>query len=148
MLGENSFVKFWGGLQKKRTETEEERRKRKGGGVGGNESSDSEEDEGEEGGGKADLAGMAKQIDLEQIERVLSVSRPRSAVPVRAADPRRAPFPAGQEVHRLGPHAGREGAVAQGESGGRAREPRLRPADSLAARTTLRPSRRPRPRCM
>jgi len=75
MMNENAFVQFWGGMRKAEGEGEEERRLRKGGGgLGGNEESDSEEEEGEEGGGKGDLMGMAKKIDLREIEAVLKVS--------------------------------------------------------------------------
>lgn len=75
MMNENAFVQFWGGMRKAEGEGEEERRLRKGGGgLGGNEESDSEEEEGEEGGGKGDLMGMARKIDLREIEAVLKVS--------------------------------------------------------------------------
>lgn len=86
MMGENAFVQFWGGMRKAEGEGEEERRLRRGGGgLGGNEESDSEEEEGEEGGGKGDMLGMAKKIDLREIEAVLKVSRVVSFLPVEAA---------------------------------------------------------------
>ena len=75
MLGENSFVEFWGRMRKKdldeaaRAVREDER----------------EEGEGMGEGGAADLTALAKQIDLEEVKSVLRVSRrPRgSPCPVR-----------------------------------------------------------------
>lgn len=65
MLGENSFVEFWGKMRKKdldeaaRAVKEDER----------------DEGEGMGDGGAADLTALAKQIDLDEIKSVLRVSK-------------------------------------------------------------------------
>lgn len=63
MLGENSFVEFWGRMRKK-TLDEEAR---------GVREDEMEEGEGMGDGGAADLTVLAKQIDLEEIKSVLRV---------------------------------------------------------------------------
>ncbi|KAG8792255.1 hypothetical protein FRC12_006638 [Ceratobasidium sp. 428] len=63
MLGENSFVEFWGRLAKMGGE-----------GVGGGvpaEEQDEEGDEGEGGGGKVDMKALAKNVDVGEMEKVL-----------------------------------------------------------------------------
>ena len=65
MMKENSFVAFWGKLGKIGGEGVD-------GGVKRDEGGD--EDEGEGGGGKVDMKALAKNIGLEEIERVLKVS--------------------------------------------------------------------------
>ncbi|KAG9125486.1 hypothetical protein FRC07_007417 [Ceratobasidium sp. 392] len=62
MLGENSFVEFWGRLAKMGGEGV-------GGGVPAEE--DEEEDEGEGGGGKVDMKALAKNVDVGEMEKVL-----------------------------------------------------------------------------
>ena len=68
MLGENSFVEFWGRMRKK-TVDEEARAVRE---------DERGEGEGMGDGGAADLTVLAKQIDLEEIKSVLRVSWARS----------------------------------------------------------------------
>lgn len=64
MLGENSFVEFWGRLAKIGGE-----------GVGGGvPTEEDEEDEGEGGGGKVDMKALAKNVDVGEMEKVLQVS--------------------------------------------------------------------------
>ncbi|KAG8738178.1 hypothetical protein FRC10_007171, partial [Ceratobasidium sp. 414] len=61
MLGENSFVEFWGRLAKIGGE-----------GVGGGvPAEEDEEDEGEGGGGKVDMKALAKNVDVSEMEKVL-----------------------------------------------------------------------------
>lgn len=63
MLGENSFVEFWGRL-----------RKIGGEGVdGGVKADEMEEDEGEAGGGKVDMKVLAQSVDVQEVEKVLKV---------------------------------------------------------------------------
>ncbi|QRW02452.1 transcription elongation regulator 1 [Ceratobasidium sp. AG-Ba] len=62
MLGENSFVEFWGRLAKIGGEGVE-------GGVPAEEGE--EEDEGEGGGGKVDMKALAKNVDVSEMEKVL-----------------------------------------------------------------------------
>lgn len=64
MLGENSFVEFWGRMRKKTLD--EAALKVKG--------DEMEEGEGLGDGGSADLTALAKQIDLDEIKSVLRVS--------------------------------------------------------------------------
>ncbi|KAG8695885.1 hypothetical protein FRC08_007499 [Ceratobasidium sp. 394] len=67
MLGENSFVEFWGRLAKMGGE-----------GVGGGvpaEEGDEDEDEGEGGGGKVDMKALAKNVDVSEMEKVLQHDR-------------------------------------------------------------------------
>ncbi|KAK4683836.1 transcription elongation regulator 1, partial [Tremellales sp. Uapishka_1] len=67
MLGENSFVEFWGRMRKKTLDEEALKIK---------EDEDAfDEGEGAGGGGAADLTGMAKQIDLKEILAVLKRDR-------------------------------------------------------------------------
>jgi transcription elongation regulator 1 len=68
MLGENSFVEFWGRMRKKTLDEAAEK-----------VLADGMKDEIEEGdglgdGGAADLTVLAKQIDLDEIKAVLRVS--------------------------------------------------------------------------
>ena len=68
MLGENSFVEFWGRMRKKTLDEAAEK-----------VLADGMKDEVEEGdglgdGGAADLTVLAKQIDLDEIKAVLRVS--------------------------------------------------------------------------
>ena len=70
MLGENSFVEFWGRMRKK--EQDENAL-----GLGKDEAEDGE---GMGEGGVADLTALAKQIDLNEIKSVLRVSDPWPAV--------------------------------------------------------------------
>jgi hypothetical protein len=66
LLGENSFVEFWGRLAKMGGE-----------GVGGGvpvEEEDEEGEEGEGGGGKVDMKALAKNVDVGEMEKVLKVS--------------------------------------------------------------------------
>lgn len=64
MLGENSFVEFWGRLAKIGGE-----------GVGGGvPAEEEEEEEGEGGGGKVDMKALAKNVDVGEMEKVLQVS--------------------------------------------------------------------------
>jgi hypothetical protein len=66
MLGENSFVEFWGRLAKMGGE-----------GIGGGvpvDEDDEETDEGEGGGGKVDMKALAKNVDVAEMEKVLRVS--------------------------------------------------------------------------
>ena len=65
MLGENSFVDFWGRMRKKTLDE---------GAKGVKEDDEMEEGEGLGEGGAADLTEMSKQIDLEEIKTVLRVS--------------------------------------------------------------------------
>jgi transcription elongation regulator 1 len=65
MLGENSFVEFWGGMRKKVVDEEASKVK---------EEEEREEGEGLGEGGAADLVGMAGKIDLDEIKSVLRVS--------------------------------------------------------------------------
>lgn len=67
MLGENSFVEFWGRMRKKTLDEA----------AVGVKEDERDEGEGMGDGGAADLTGMAKQIDLEEIKSVLRVSRSR-----------------------------------------------------------------------
>ena len=69
MLGENSFVEFWGSMRKKRLEEKEEK-----GEKGEGEEEEEEEDDGLGEGAAADLAAMARKIDLDEIKSVLRVS--------------------------------------------------------------------------
>jgi hypothetical protein len=69
MLGESSFIEFWGRLGKIGGEGVE----------GGIKADDLGEDEGEGGGGKVDMKQLAKTIDVEEIEKVLRVSLCRVA---------------------------------------------------------------------
>ncbi|KAG9093775.1 hypothetical protein FRC06_011378 [Ceratobasidium sp. 370] len=67
MLGENSFVEFWGRLAKMGGE-----------GVGGGvpvEEDDEDEGEGEGGGGKVDMKALAKNVDVSEMEKVLQHDR-------------------------------------------------------------------------
>jgi transcription elongation regulator 1 len=64
MLGENSFVEFWGGMRKKVVDEQASKLK---------EDEDREEGEGLGDGGAADLVGMAGKIDLNEIKAVLRV---------------------------------------------------------------------------
>jgi len=67
MLSENSFVEFWGRLKKIGGE-----------GVDGGVKVDEEElaeDEGEHGGGKVDMKALAKNVDIEEMVKVLRVSK-------------------------------------------------------------------------
>ncbi|KAF8897518.1 Hsp90 protein-domain-containing protein [Infundibulicybe gibba] len=61
MLGENSFIDFWGRLGKIGGEGVE----------GGVKADDLGEDEGEGGGGKVDMKALAKSVDVHEIEKVL-----------------------------------------------------------------------------
>jgi hypothetical protein len=61
MLAENSFVEFWGRLSKIGGE----------GVDGGVKADDPEEDEGEGGGGKVDMKALARNVDVEEMEKVL-----------------------------------------------------------------------------
>ncbi|CAE6499679.1 unnamed protein product [Rhizoctonia solani] len=63
LLGENSFVEFWGRLAKMGGEGVE-------GGVPVDEG-DEETDEGEGGGGKVDMKALAKNVDVSEMEKVL-----------------------------------------------------------------------------
>lgn len=63
MLGENSFVEFWGRLGKIGGE----------GVDGGVKADELGEDEGEAGGGKVDMKALAKNVDVGDMERVLKV---------------------------------------------------------------------------
>lgn len=63
MLGENSFVEFWGRL-----------RKIGGEGVdGGVKMDDADAEDGEGDGGKVDMKALAKNVDVEEVEKVLKV---------------------------------------------------------------------------
>ena len=64
MLGENTFVEFWGRL-----------RKVGGEGVEGGVKADGyeDEDEGEGSGGRADMKKLARSVDLREMEKVLKV---------------------------------------------------------------------------
>lgn len=64
MLGENAFVEFWGRLGKIGGEGVE----------GGVKAEDTEGDDGEAGGGKVDMKQLAKQVDVQEIVRVIAVS--------------------------------------------------------------------------
>jgi heat shock protein beta len=68
MLIENSFVEFWGRLNKIGGE----------GVDGGVRADDLGEDEGEGGGGKVDMKSLAKKVDLGEMEKVLTVSSKHS----------------------------------------------------------------------
>lgn len=70
MLGENSFVEFWGRMRKKKLDE----------GALKVEADEMEEGEGLGDGGAADLTALAKQIDLKEIKSVLRVSRRRPTV--------------------------------------------------------------------
>ncbi|KAG6810417.1 hypothetical protein H0H92_011956, partial [Tricholoma furcatifolium] len=61
MLSENSFVEFWGRLGKIGGE----------GVDGGVKADETEGDEGEGGGGKVDMKALAKNVDVEEVEKVL-----------------------------------------------------------------------------
>jgi hypothetical protein len=66
LLGENSFVEFWGRLAKMGGE-----------GVNGGvpvDEDDDENEEGEGGGGKVDMKALAKNVDVSEMEKVLKVS--------------------------------------------------------------------------
>ena len=64
MLDENSFVEFWGRLNKIGGE----------GADGGVErDDDGHEDEGEGGGGNVDMKKLAKSVDITEMEKVLKV---------------------------------------------------------------------------
>ncbi len=65
MLGENSFVEFWGRMRKKVLDEAA---------VAVGKDEELEEGEGDQGGSGGDLTGMAKQIDLKEITSVLRVS--------------------------------------------------------------------------
>ena len=71
MLGENSFVEFWGRMRKKTLDEEALEVK---------EDEEREEGEGMGEGGAADLTALAKQIDLNEIKSVLRVKRKRDTV--------------------------------------------------------------------
>jgi transcription elongation regulator 1 len=64
MLGENSFVEFWGRMRKKKLDEAALKV----------EADEMEEGEGLGDGGSADLTALAKQIDLDEIKAVLRVS--------------------------------------------------------------------------
>lgn len=64
MLGENSFVEFWGRMRKKKLDEEALKV----------EADEMDEGEGLGEGGAADLTALAKQIDLNEIKSVLRVS--------------------------------------------------------------------------
>lgn len=64
MLGENSFVEFWGRMRKKKLDEAALKV----------EADEMEEGEGLGDGGAADLTALAKQIDLDEIKAVLRVS--------------------------------------------------------------------------
>jgi transcription elongation regulator 1 len=64
MLGENSFVEFWGKMRKKTLDEAALKVKE----------DEMEEGEGMGEGGGADLTALAKQIDLNEIKSVLRVS--------------------------------------------------------------------------
>lgn len=64
MLHENSFVEFWGRLNKLGGEGAD-------GGV--KRDDDSDEDEGEGGGGNVDMKKLAKSVDITEMEKVLKV---------------------------------------------------------------------------
>lgn len=72
MLAENSFVEFWGRLGKIGGEGVE-------GGVKVDEDGMAE-DEGAGGGGKVDMKALAKNVDVQEIERVLKVRLPFKVV--------------------------------------------------------------------
>jgi transcription elongation regulator 1 len=65
MLGENSFVEFWGKMRKKTLDEQA---------LAVKEEDEMEEGEGMGDGGAADLTAMGRQIDLEEIKSVLRVS--------------------------------------------------------------------------
>ena len=65
MLGENSFVEFWGKMRKKTLDEKA---------LAVKEEDEMEEGEGMGDGGGADLTAMGRQIDLEEIKSVLRVS--------------------------------------------------------------------------
>lgn len=73
LLGENSFVEFWGRMRKKVLDEKAQAIKEEGEGE--------EEDAGGIGeGGTADLTALAKQIDLNEIKSILRVSGFESAL--------------------------------------------------------------------
>ena len=65
MLGENSFIEFWGKMRKKTLDEKA---------LAVKEEDEMEEGEGMGDGGAADLTAMGRQIDLEEIKSVLRVS--------------------------------------------------------------------------
>lgn len=69
MLAENAFVEFWGRLGKIGGE----------GVDGGVKAEDEDGDEGEGGGGKVDMKVLAKNVDVEDMEKVLKVRHPSQA---------------------------------------------------------------------
>jgi transcription elongation regulator 1 len=74
MLGENSFVEFWGKMRKKMVDEEAAAALKED--PTEKEEGAEDDDEGMGDGGKADLTQLAQQIDLNEIKAVLRVSCP------------------------------------------------------------------------